>query len=141
MNRFIAALLGGAFYVGAAPALGASSNAKLWEALGRQVTCGVAIHSPGKPATQLLCSAHAVPAPKSGSGAGDPGFVFLGASGSPILARLSQDSFEGTKPVTLQSGSTWRELGVSCTVSATTVRCSNRSGHGFTISKSSYKAF
>jgi hypothetical protein len=141
MNRLRALLLASVFLLAAAPALAATSHAKLWQALGGDVNCGVAIHSPGKPPTQVLCSGGAIPAPKQGVGFGDPGFVFLGTHGRPILARLSQDSFEGVSPVTLASGRTWSELGVTCGVSTTTVRCANRSAHGFTIGRSSYKAF
>ena len=141
MNRLPALLTASVFLVAAAPALATTSHAKLWRALGGNVNCGVAIHVPGKPATEVLCSASAVPAPKQGVGFGDPGFVFLGAHGRPILARLSQDSFEGSSSVTLTSGHTWSELGVTCRISATTVRCANRSAHGFTIGKSSYRAF
>jgi hypothetical protein len=120
---------------------GRVSHAKLWQALGDDISCGVAGHSPGKPATQVLCSGSGIPAPKQGVGFGDPGFVFLGARGRPILARLSQDSFAGSSPVTLASGRTWSELGVTCKISETTVRCANRSAHGFSIGKGSYKAF
>lgn len=122
------------------PAL-ASSGAELWSALGGQVTCGIAIHPPNTPPMQLLCSARAVPAPK-GKGIGDPGFVFLSSVGRPERARLSQDTFVGTNPVKLARGS-WSvgPIAVKCRVSATAVRCTNRSHHGFRITKSSYRAF
>jgi hypothetical protein len=122
-------------------ALAATSHVKLWRALENDVFCGVAIHAPGKPATQVLCSGAAIPPPPRGVGFGDPGFVFLDVRGRPILARLSQDSFEGSTPVALADGSTWSKLGITCRISATRVRCANRSGHGFTIGKHSYKAF
>lgn len=125
-----------------APALASTSGAQLWTALGGQVFCGIAIHPPNSPPMQLLCSARAVPAPK-GKGIGDPGFVFLGSVGRPERARLSQDSFVGTKPVKLRGGSSWSvgPIAVKCTVRARAVRCTNRSGHGFTITKNSYRAF
>lgn len=143
VNRLRTLLLASVFCATATPtaALAVSSHAKLWRALGGNVECGVAIHTPGKPATQVLCGARSVPAPKRGVGFGDPGFVFLSRNGRPLLARLSQDSFEGSNPVALASGRTWSALGVACKISATRVRCANRSGHGFTIGKSSYKAF
>jgi hypothetical protein len=124
------------------PALASTSGAELWSALGGQVTCGIAIHPPNTPPMQLLCAARAVPAPK-GKGIGDPGFVFLGTVGRPERARLSQDSFVGTHSVKLGRGSNWGvgPIAVKCTVSATAVRCTNRSRHGFTITKSSYRAF
>jgi hypothetical protein len=125
-----------------AQAFASTSGAQLWSALGGAVTCGIAIHPENKPPTQLLCSARHVPPPKT-HGVGDPGFVFLGSSGRPALARLSQDSFVGMHASTLRSGSRWRvsAIDVTCTVSASAVRCSNRSAHGFTITRSSYHAF
>lgn len=123
-------------------ALASSSGAELWTALDGNVTCGVAIHPPNTPPIQLLCSAVPVPAPK-GNGVGDPGFVFLGSTGRPRLARLSQDSFTGTNPVILKSSSLWRSVPfrVTCVISPTAVRCTNSSHHGFTITKRSYRAF
>jgi hypothetical protein len=125
-----------------APALGSTSRAQLWTALGRNVTCGIAIHLPNTP-PMLLCSSTSVPAPKAGS-FGDPGFVFLGSTGRPSLARLSQDTFVGTHPVALGSGRKWGGIGpikVTCTIGASAVRCVNRAHHGFTITRSSYRAF
>ncbi len=125
-----------------AAACASTSGARLWTALGANVTCGVAIHPPGTSPAQLLCSAKPVPPPKA-KGIGDPGFVFLSSVGHPSLARLSQDSFVGTNPVALRSGSTWGGgvIGVTCTISATAVTCSNHSHHGFTITRRSYRAF
>jgi hypothetical protein len=125
-----------------ASALGSNSGAQLWTALGGNVTCGIAIHPPNTPPIQLLCSARPIPAPKA-KGIGDPGFVFLGSVGHPSRARLSQDSFVGTNPVALKNGSKWRggPISVKCTISARAVRCANRSHHGFTITKSSYRSF
>jgi hypothetical protein len=130
--------------VASAPALGSTSTAQLWTALGRNVTCGIAIHPVNTPPMQLLCSARSVPAPKTNQGFGDPGFVFLGSTGRPSLARLSQDSFVGTHPVALGSGQRWGGIGpikVTCTIGASAVRCVNRAHHGFTITRSSYRAF
>jgi hypothetical protein len=126
-----------------APAFGSTSTAQLWTALGGNVTCGIAIHPVNSPPMQLLCSARSVPAPKAG-GFGDPGFVFLGSTGRPSLARLSQDSFVGTHQVALGSGRRWGGIGpieVTCTIGASAVRCVNRAHHGFTITRSSYRAF
>jgi hypothetical protein len=125
-----------------ASAESSASSAQLWIALGGRVTCGVAIHVPNTPPMQLLCSSPPVPAPKHG-GIGDPGFVFLGSTGHPSPARLSQDSFVGTHPVRLKPGSSWAigPIAVACRIGATAVRCTNRSHHGFTITKSSYRAF
>jgi hypothetical protein len=130
--------------VASAPALGSNSTAQLWTALGGNVACGTAIHPPNTPPTQLLCSARSVPAPKAGVGFGDPGFVFLSSVGRPSLARLSQDTFVGTHPVALGSGRKWGGIGpieVTCTIGVRAVRCVNRARHGFTITRSSYRAF
>ena len=70
--------------------------------------------------------------------------MFLGSVGRPSLARLSQDTFVGTHPVALGSGRKWGGIGpiaVTCTIGASAVRCVNRAGHGFTITRSSYRAF
>ena len=127
----------------AAPAVASSSSAQLWSALGGKVICGVAIHPPNSPPMELLCSARSVPAPPKGQGIGDPGFVFLGSTGHPKRARLSQDSFVGSHAVKLKSGSKWKvgPIAVTCTIGAKAVRCVNRSHHGFRITKSSYRAF
>jgi hypothetical protein len=126
----------------AGPAVASTSSAQLWTALGGNITCGVAIHPVNSPPMQLLCSARPVPAPKA-KGIGDPGFVFLGSTGRPMLARLSQDSFVGTHAVALAAGRKWSigPIRVTCTVSATAVRCVNHSNHGFTITKKTYHSF
>ncbi len=110
--------------------------------MGGNVTCGIAIHPLNTPPMQLLCSARSVPAPKA-KGFGDPGFVFLGLTGRPSPARLSQDSFVGRSPTALKTGSKWSvgPIDVTCAVSVKAVRCVNRSHHGFTITKSAYHPF
>jgi hypothetical protein len=140
---FCVVALSGGFGLISAPAFGAVSHAGFWQALGDNVYCGVAIPAAGKTATQLLCSARSVPAPKPGVGFGDPGFVFLGAHGRPLLARLSQNSFAAptARPARLPAGSRWTGLGVTCTVSTTEVRCANGSAHGFAIGKNAYRGF
>ncbi len=121
--------------------LASTSFAPLWTALGSNVTCGVAIHPPNTPPIEVLCAARAVPPPRTGFG--DPGFVFLRSVGRPSLARLSQDSFVGTHPAALKSGTKWTggPIKVTCTINARAVTCANRSHHGFTITKRSYHAF
>lgn len=139
----LATALAALFLATLAPtALASTSSAQLWTALGGKVTCGVAIHPVNSPPMQLLCSAKPVPPPKAKS-IGDPGFVFLGSTGHPSLARLSQDSFVGTKPVALSKGRKWSigPISVTCTIGSRAVRCANRSHHGFTITKSTYHAF
>jgi len=143
VNRLATLTVAFALAAAAPPAAFAStSSAQLWTALGGNVYCGVAIHPVNSPPMQLLCSSPPIPAPKSG-GIGDPGFVFLGSTGRPMLARLSQDSFVGTRPVALKTGRRWTigPISVVCTVKAASVRCVNRSGHGFTVTKRSYKSF
>jgi hypothetical protein len=125
----------------AAPALAAASPPELWT-VGRgnaTITCGVAVSIPGRPPSRLLCDAQAVPAPP-GRGVGDPGYVFLQASGAPQLARLSEDEFAGTTAVRLASGAHWSALGVSCVVGGATVRCVNRAGDGFVVGEGAYTA-
>jgi hypothetical protein len=123
-------------------ALASTSDAQLWTALGGKLTCGVAIHPFNTPPMQLLCSAKAVPAPQGG-GVGDAGFVFLGSTGHPSPARLSQDSFVGNRPAALRSRQRWGigPISVTCTITSRAVRCENRSHHGFTITKTSYRSF
>lgn len=131
------------------PSQSGRSRALIWRALDGKVVCGVAFHLPREPAKQLLCFARPVPAPRNGGSEGDPGFVYLGATGSPRLARLSQYSFEAEdgweakNQTPLGPGRKWANsaIGVTCSVSAATVRCVNRAGHGFTIGASSYGGF
>jgi hypothetical protein len=130
----------------AAPALATStSTVELWSALGRSLACGPAIHSPGKPVSEIICSDLLIPAPKNeGAVDGDPGFVFLASSGRAVPARTSQDTFAGTgNPVKLSAGTTWHfgTLKVSCSIGAESVRCVNAAHHGFTITKHSYAPF
>jgi hypothetical protein len=130
----------------AASALAAStSKVELWTALDGNLGCGAAIHAPGKPVSEILCSDIHIPAPRNeGPADGDPGFVFLASSGRPVLARTSQDTFAGTgNPVKLGAGTKWHlgTVNVTCTISAQSVRCTNGAHHGFTITKRSYAAF
>jgi len=124
------------------PALASTSDAQLWTAVGGDVVCGIAIHPPNTPPIQLLCSARPIPPPKS-KGIGDPGFVFLGSVGHPLLVRLNQDSFVGTSQVALKAGSKWSvgPIDVKCTVGVGAVRCVNRAHHGFVVTRDSYRSF
>ncbi len=130
----------------AVPVFAASaSKVELWTALDGNVSCGAAIHAPGKPASELICSDIRIPAPKNeGPADGDPGFVFLASSGRAVLARTSQDTFAGTgNPVKLRAGTKWQlgTVNVTCTINTRSVRCVNGEHHGFTITKRSYAAF
>ncbi len=106
----------------------------------RKVTCGIEIHAPSKPATEVLCAARGIPAPKQ-KGIGDSGFVQLAVLGQPQVLRLSQDSFVAGNSVTLGRGRLWNQLGVTCHVALATVMCFNGDNHGFVIGNGHYKSF
>ncbi len=116
------------------------SKAIHFESNSGRVTCGIEIHAPGKPATDVLCSAKGIPPPK-GPGVGDPGFVQLGLLGKPQVLRLSQDSFVAGKTAKLGRGRLWNQLGVTCHVALSTVMCFNGDNHGFVIGDGSYLSF
>jgi hypothetical protein len=105
-----------------------------------KVQCGVMIHATNKPATQVLCAAKGIPAPKNG-GVGDAGFVQLSASGKPGLLRLSQNSFVSGTTATLGKDRLWSQLGVTCHTASVTVICFNGDNHGFIIGDGHYKSF
>jgi len=105
-----------------------------------KVTCGIEIHATNKPASEVLCAARGIPAPKQ-KGIGDPGFVQLGVLGQPQVLRLSQNSFVAGKSVKLGRGRLWNQLGVTCHVAQTTVMCFNGDNHGFVIGNGSYRTF
>jgi hypothetical protein len=116
------------------------SKAMLFQTKSRDVGCGVEIHAPGKAATEVLCSANGIPAPK-GKGTGDSGFVEIGVLGKPKLLRTSQDSFVASKAVTLGRGRLWNQIGVTCHVGLVNVLCFNGDNHGFVIGNGHYQAF
>lgn len=122
----------------AAPALAKTSHAHLWGNKDMTVLCGYRRTS-SKPATQLLCSAQGIPRPKGSKGC-DAGFVVLGAKGKPQPIVTCQREVPGGTPKTLDNGSGWSGLGIHCTVGKT-VRCTNKSSHGFAIGNGKYKHF
>lgn len=128
------------------PAAARAADPGLWSALGDKLICGVAAHAPGA-AGQVLCADRVFPAPKGPAVDGDPGFVYLAAHGHPRLVRLSQyswqqpDGWDKSHRATLKPGERWRHAGVTCSVHRTSVRCTNRSQHGFTVTLSRYRAF
>jgi hypothetical protein len=129
----------------AAAAATGTSHAQIFTALEEQVICGIAAHVPGSP-REVLCSNLNIPAPKHvGATVGDPGFVFLAKTGKPKPARLSQYSWQAPalNHRSALSGGMWSSgsVGVTCAVTRTSVKCTNRSGHGFTLTAHSYKAF
>jgi hypothetical protein len=144
MNRFAAlavstlAVLVAAF-TPAAIAAPISKSTHFQNSSGR-VTCGIEIHAPNRPATEVLCAARGIPAPKQ-KGVGDPGFVQLGVLGQPQVLRLSQNSFVAGKSVKLGRGRLWNQLGVTCHMALTTVMCFNGDNHGFVIGNGHYLSF
>ena len=116
------------------------SKAIRFQSNGGAVTCGVEIHAPGKPATDVLCAAKGIPAPKH-PGIGDPGFVQIGVLGQPQVLRLSQDSFVAGPTAKLGRGRLWNQLGVTCHVALNTVMCFNGDNHGFVIGNGHYRSF
>lgn len=124
----------------------ASSHAVNFQTKTTDVACGIVAAVPGSefdPGTGgqltgnypgLQCSAEGIPKPKHGIG--DP-FVQLGQgrAGRARLVDESQDDLiSGANPMTLAPGSTWKRDGITCKLSASTVRCTNGVGHGFKIS-------
>jgi hypothetical protein len=121
------------------------SHAPNFEPPNRMVACGLARvpgtrTDPGTGATLrgtwpgLQCSApglHRVP-----HGIGDP-FVQLGqGSVRARVVDLSQDDLlSGRAPARLAAGTVWRRDGISCRISATSVSCTNGSGHGFALAR------
>jgi hypothetical protein len=116
------------------------SKSTLFRTAGGKVTCGIEIHAPSKPATEVLCAARGIPAPKQ-PGFGDPGFVQLSVFGQPQLLRLTQDSFVAGTSATLGRGRLWNQLGVTCHVALSTVMCFNGDNHGFIIGSGPYRSF
>lgn len=144
MNRF-KALVWTIVALGAAAVAPAASAAPISKAIqfhtsNGKVTCGLEIHFPSKPATEVLCAARGIPAPKQKS-IGDSGFVQLGVLGQPQVLRLSQDSFVAGPAVKLGRGRLWNQVGVTCHVALTTVLCFNGANHGFVIGNGRYRTF
>jgi hypothetical protein len=116
------------------------SKAIRFQSNGGAVTCGIEIHAPGKPATDVLCAAKGIPAPKH-PGVGDSGFVQRGVLGQPQVLRLSQNSFVAGPTAKLGRGRLWNQLGVTCHVALSTVMCFNGDNHGFVIGNGHYRTF
>jgi hypothetical protein len=142
MKRFAALLFALALTAALAPVAGAApiSKAIRFVSYKNNVTCGVEIHAPNKPATEVLCAAKGIPAPKQ-PGVGDSGFVQIGVLGTPKLLRLSQDSFVAGPTVRLARGRLWNQLGVTCHIGLTTVLCFNGADHGFVVGNGRYRTF
>jgi hypothetical protein len=130
-----------------APSAGASaSHLDNWATRGEKVVCGVASKVWGSrfdPGTMaqlngywpgLQCSALGIPRPRQG--VGDP-FVQLGQgqAGRARLVDVSQDDLvSSARYVALAPGSRWNSEGIDCTVSSSSIRCTNSAGHGMTLS-------
>jgi hypothetical protein len=142
MNRFAAVAVSiVAVWVAAVPAASAAPISKSiqFRDTSGTATCGIEIHALNRPATEVLCAAGGIPAPKKGFG--DPGFVQLSVLGQPQVLRLSQDSFVAGTSVKLGRGRLWNQLGVTCHVAMTTVMCFNGDNHGFVIGNGHYRSF
>jgi hypothetical protein len=122
-----------------------TSNAVNWSTQGEAVVCGVADGIEGTeldPGTGapldglwpgLQCQATGIP---HGQGIGDPAVhLGQGRAGRARLVDISQDDLVSDAPfVALDPGSVWKHDGIVCTVNATSVRCTNGPGYGFTMS-------
>jgi hypothetical protein len=131
----------------------AASHAINFQTKTADVVCGIAASVPGtelNPGTGaqlngdypgLQCAAAGIPKPKHGIG--DP-FVQLGqgrAGHAKLVDESQDDLISGASPVTLAPGSTWKRYGITCNLSASSVRCANATGHGFEISTGHLRLF
>jgi hypothetical protein len=145
MSRFTTVVVLAVLAIGVPAAITATAAAKskpnLWQNKAKTVVCGVEIHASNKPASRILCSGAGIPRPPhSNPNVGDP-FVDIAATGSARLVLLSQNSWVGTKTVTLSKGTLWSLLGVTCNVGPSTVLCFNSANHGFIIGNGKYSSF
>jgi hypothetical protein len=143
MHRFVAlagsTLVLGVFALVPAAAAAPISKSTMFHNAGGKVTCGIEIHNPNKPPSEVLCAAKGIPAPKKGIG--DAGFVQIGVLGRPQTLRLSQNSFVQGSSDKLGRGRLWNQLGVTCHVALKNVMCFNGDNHGFIIGDGHYKTF
>jgi hypothetical protein len=126
-------------------ATASTSNAVNWSTQGEAVVCGVADGIEGielDPGTGapldglwpgLQCQTTGIP---HGQGIGDPAVQLgQGRAGRARLVDISQDDFISDAPfVALGPGWVWKHYGIACTVNATSIRCTNGPGYGFTMS-------
>ena len=140
-RRFIVLAIAGVVATMFAAAAGAAPLSKAIRFTNRsgKVTCGIEIHAPGKPASEVLCAAKGIPAPKQG--VGDSGFVEISVLGKPRVLRVSQNSWVAGHSVRLGRGRLWNQLGVTCHMGAITVMCFNGANHGFVIGDGHYRKF
>jgi hypothetical protein len=151
VNR--AGLVAAALLALVAAAAQGASQAVNFQTKTADVVCGVAGYVPGTEfdaGTQaeldgnydgLQCSAEGLPLSKNG--VGDPAIQLgHGSSGRARLVYTSQDNYiSDARFVTLAPGSTWKRFDITCTLTASSVRCVNANGHGFTLSTDHHKLF
>jgi hypothetical protein len=126
-------------------AAASTSRALNWSTEGEAVVCGVAERVEGTeldPGTGaplnglwrgLQCQAAGIP---HGQGIGDPAVELgQGRAGRARLIDMSQDELVSDAPfAALAAGSVWKSYGIACTINATSIRCQNGPGYGFTLS-------
>ncbi|MDO9407887.1 hypothetical protein [Patulibacter sp.] len=99
------------------------------------VSCYVVRVVEGFDGSGVECSSRGVPRT---TGEGDPYVAVKRTGRSRLGARGDFPGYSSTRR-RLRSGDTWRPghsaRGIVCRVSTSSVRCTNRSGHGFRISK------
>ncbi len=129
----------------AAESASSPSSTLNWSTQGEAVVCGVAegiqgtAPDPGAGAPMnglwrgLQCQATGLP---HAPGIGDPAVQLgQGRAGRARLVDISQDDLvSDTEYLALAPGSLWNGYGIACTVNATSVRCTNDAGYGFTLS-------
>jgi hypothetical protein len=122
-----------------------TANTVNWSTQGEAVVCGVAEGiegtelDPGTGAALdglwrgLQCQAAGIP---HGQGIGDPAVQLgQGRAGRARLVDISQDELVSDTPfVALAPGSAWKSDAITCTINATSIRCANGPGYGFTMS-------
>ena len=91
---------------------------------------------------------HLKPKPTNKCRIGDPtgGWLAFNQRGRTKVVPCSGDAgpfADPAKTVTLKSGKTWSNSGMSCTATSTSaLRCKNKSGHGFSLATTGvYKKF
>jgi hypothetical protein len=133
-------------------ATASTSSTLNWSTEGEAVVCGVAAGVEGTeldPGTGaplngrwrgLQCQAAGIP---HAQGIGDPAVQLgQGRTGRARLLDISQDELvSDARYVPLAAGSVWKLYGIACTVNATSVRCTNAAGYGFTMSPGRLQIF
>jgi len=141
IRTLTAAALAAAVATPTAIALASTSHAKLWGNAANTMGCGLEQTVKGKKPSIVLCGAHGIPKPK-GTLPGAPGdpYVQLTRTGKPKLVLISQFSYVTDHSTRLSNGTTWSSVGVTCKLGKT-VKCTNKSKHGFKIGNGKYKPF